>query len=342
MKYKVKKHILSMILYIVGFLAGLVLLLLLEQPFLIAFLAILALLPCIFLPLFFLSYKKLVFKAYCICSGVEKGNAIPIRFKMENPTFSPFFLCDITFTVNNLYFPNELTHFLSIHVSPKSNDEVKVPIDTAHVGIVRLSVSEVRVSDLLHFFSVTLPFTPKLEVPVFPEERMKEDLPATPASDGLDEYTESDSKGNISSDIKEIREYQPGDRLQRIHWKLSAKLDDLFVKEMAHTSVLSLVLLPELYRDNIEETVSTLLGSIKILQQREERFEVCLYNHAAVDFSFLTAFDEASKTEAIIRLYYLPLYDEKNLAKDAFFASGVKKATVIQIIGDEVIVHPME
>ena len=339
---RIKKHYLSMILYALGFITMSALLILIEQPFLLAFILVYVLLPVLLLPLFFRSVKNTSFRAYCPAAYVEKEHNIPVIFELKNPTLCPFFLCEIDFKVKNLYYDNEYQHHLAIHVLPKNTEKISVPIENIYIGMVKTEITNVALTDLLHFFTYSLPVTQIVEVPVFPVETEQDDLPATPSSDGLDEYTESDSKGNISSDIKEIRQYQPGDRLQRIHWKLSAKLDDLFVKEMAHTSVLSLVLLPELTKDNIEETVSTLLGCIKTLQNREERFELCLFNSGSVDFTFLPMVDEESKTEALIRLYYLPLYDEKKAALDAFFNSGVKKATVISVCGSEVTVYPSE
>ncbi len=337
-----KKHTLSMILYALGFVTMLALLLIMEQPFLLAFLIVYVLIPVLLLPLYFRTVTKTSFRTYCPASYVEKEHDIPLYFELINPTISPFFLCEIDFNVKNLYYENEFNHHLAIHVLPKNTEKITVPIENSYIGMVKCEITKVAITDLLHFFTYSLPGKYVVEVPVFPIESEQEDLPATPSSDGLDEYTESDSKGNISSDIKEIRQYQPGDRLQRIHWKLSAKLDDLFVKEMAHTSILSLVLLPELNRENIEQTVSTLLGCIKTLQNREERFEICLFNSASVDFTFLPMVDESAKTEALIRLYYLPLYEEKTAALDAFYHSSVKKATVISICGEEITVYPSE
>ena len=333
---KLKVHILTIVLYVLGLIAALALFLLMEQPFLLAFLVIFFVLPAVLLPLFFASFKKASFRSFCPAAYVEKGNRIPLFAEVINPTVCPFFLTDIEFTVNNLYHPNEYEHTLSVHVLPRKTEKVQIPLETSFIGMICVKFNRISFSDPLHFFSYAVPLEDKTEVPVFPPETIREDLPATPAADGIDEFTESDLKGNISSDIKEIRQYQPGDRLQRIHWKLSAKLDDLFVKEMAHTSILSLVLLPELTEGDIEATVSTLRGCIKVLLNREERFEVCLYHHGFVDFNFLPVTDDASTMEALIRLYYLPLYKEKNAARNAYFNSGIKQATVISIRGENV------
>ena len=61
-----------MIAYALGFVFLLVLFLLMEQPFLLAFLVLYFAVACILLPLFFLSYRKLSFQAYSRVSSVDK------------------------------------------------------------------------------------------------------------------------------------------------------------------------------------------------------------------------------------------------------------------------------
>ena len=43
-------------------------------------------------------------------------------------------------------------------------------------------------------------------------------------------------KGNDRSEVYDMREYQPGDDVRSIHWKLSSKLDTLIVKEPGNSS----------------------------------------------------------------------------------------------------------
>ena len=351
---KFKVHYVSIIVYIIFLLTLIALVILLEQPFLLVFSLVLFILPAVLLPLFFSSVKKptvllesdstevFYSKVSEIPSPFREGKKIKVSYgfdvtvSVDNPTYCPFFLCDLKYTINNLYYPNNFIQNLSVHVLPKYREDVIITADVDTVGMIRIDLLEVAYTDLLHFFTYVVPLKNKLELPVIPEENEASDLPVTPAADGLDEYTESDLKGEISSDVKEIRQYQPGDRLQRIHWKLSAKLDELFVKEMAHTSVLSLVLLPELNKSDISATAATLLGCIKELNKREQRFEVCLYNHTSVDFTFYTIVDdEETLREVFIQMYYLPLYDEPFAAKHDYYAAGEKNATIISIHGDD-------
>lgn len=47
-----------------------------------------------------------------------------------------------------------------------------------------------------------------------------------------DEY-DKDRGGDDSSEVFDVRSYRPGDRISRIHWKLSARSDELYMKEFS-------------------------------------------------------------------------------------------------------------
>lgn len=54
-----------------------------------------------------------------------------------------------------------------------------------------------------------------------------------------------DKAGEDSAEIYEVREYRAGDRLQKVHWKLSAKENALYIKEFSYPIGAAVVLLLE-------------------------------------------------------------------------------------------------
>lgn len=50
-----------------------------------------------------------------------------------------------------------------------------------------------------------------------------------------DEWETLPRKGKDVGEVHDLREYQPGDSMRAVHWKLSAKLDELIVKENGDT-----------------------------------------------------------------------------------------------------------
>ncbi len=330
-----KKHWFSIIGYILGILILWACIVIFRQPFLLMLLFLLIILPALSIWCFHLVVSKLKVNIYSEVPAVENGNTVPLVLECENGSFFPLFACIFEFTLQNFYKPNEIVHKLSLPILPRKKNRIQIPVETAICGMLSLDAKALYISDYLHFITKEFAIPQKVQVPVLPATT-DVTLPSTaPVTDGMEEFTESDNKGNLSSDIKEIREYRPGDRLQRIHWKLSAKLDDLLVKEMAHTTILSLVVLPECNREQIQDTSIVLRSVMEQLWKREERYEVCLYNAAACDFSYFLITEESQITETLIHFFYMPLYEGSDEAKEAYFASAQKSAVILQICGTE-------
>lgn len=63
-------------------------------------------------------------------------------------------------------------------------------------------------------------------------------------------------KGNDRSEIYDIREYQDGDDVRSIHWKLSEKTDKLIVRESSEPSHYDVVVIPDFAHYNCDREVS--------------------------------------------------------------------------------------
>ena len=303
-----------------------------EQPALLLFIFVLTLIIPVSIIIFSIVSKKIEFFFYSKTPYVEEPNKPVFIFEYQNSAPVGLFTCDIEFTVQNAFFPNNDEHKVTVSLSRKSN-KFFIPIEADEIGLIQVNVKKVVLYDYLSFLKKEIPFDQMISIPILPKERNIGDFPPAVPKDGSDEFVESDNTGNISSDIKEIREYRPGDRLQRIHWKLSAKLDDLFVKEMAHTSTLAIVLLPELTKSEIHDTSSTLLSCIKRMTEKRERFELCIYNDKLCDFSYFYVTNDDEIIEAMTHFYCQPLYSGTNNALEAFVRSSQKEATIIHIHG---------
>ncbi len=306
-----------------------------EQPLLVLFIFMLIIPIPFSVGIFISAVSKYHFSLNALSEYVEEPNPPTFVFKYNSDAHIGLFTGDLEFYVSNRYYPNETKHILSIPLIRKSNS-FSIPIESYEIGLITLKATKIVLHDYLSLITKEIDLSTEASVPILPVDRHINDFPPAVPKDGPDEYTESENIGNISSDVKEIREYRPGDRLQRIHWKLSAKLDDLFVKEMAHTSSLAIILLPELTKDKIHDTSETLLSCIKAMNEKKERFEVCIYNDKLCDYSFFTITDDEGIVEIMTHFYCQPLYEGNENALNTFTNSSNKIATIIHISGKRI------
>ena len=331
-----KIHIWSIIKYLFIFILIVFFVLVFKQNYLVFLLFPYVILPAVLIPLFLVNVRKIKVTGGAVVSGIDVGENILFFTEYENPTYFPFMKCSMTFSMNNLFYQVNKDSILNINIMPKKKDRVTLSVKTAKVGMVVFEGKGMQVTGFMGMVSIKLPVSFCVQIPVFPKTVEKTEVAEIPYSEGYDEYTEPDLKGNLSSDIKEIREYRPGDRLARIHWKLSAKMDDLEVKEMERTSVMSLVIVPELEKSRIEATVDMLDAVCRELANRGERFEVCLFNSVVCSFDYYIIDNEESLKECYREMYFLPLYDSADMAKEAYYSSNQKSALLLTVYGDAV------
>ena len=332
-----KIHIWSIIKYIIGFLLLIIFIIIFKQNYLVFLLFPYVILPAGLIPAFLLNVKKVSFNGMALTGSAELGNNIIFYLEYDNPSVLPFLRCSLSFEMKNLFFENDKKNILNFAMLPKKKDRVNISVATGRCGLVVFEGNEVQITGFMGFVSTKIPAGFSVQIPVFPVNKNVITAPQTPYSEGYDEYAESDIKGNLSSDIKEIREYRPGDRISRIHWKISAKLDELAVKEMERTSVMSLVVIPELEKTKISETIDTLNAIAKDLASKDERFEICLYNDTVCDFDYYVIDNEEALLECYRNLYFLPLYENRGAAVEAFLASHQAASLLLTVYGDKIV-----
>ena len=102
-----------------------------------------------------------------------------------------------------------------------------IPLDTSHCGSYSYKMLRLEIYDLFGFFRITRNINKDNEFLVKPVPSMPEVMP-----DMYGFKAKSLRKAKLpNTEIYDIREYQTGDPVKSIHWKMSAKKDKLLVKE---------------------------------------------------------------------------------------------------------------
>lgn len=166
--------------------------------------------------------------------------------KLHNPTWFVSLDVKVKLLFCNTLFGTEGTRVISVPVHARGGYTLTLPIIPGYPGIIRLEAESVRIKDIMgfHFFKKHMGVSGELIV--MPRNIGDINYDAVNLDQGMLESEESTKRGNDFSDVQEIREYIPGDKLMSIHWKLSAKRDILMVKDRVSMSDRQLVILPEL------------------------------------------------------------------------------------------------
>ncbi len=160
---------------------------------------------------------------------------------VDNPSVLFANNCVIYITVSNALFGKKNIHSINLPINPLMESTVDYPVKSPHCGVITVSIDSICIYDFFNIFRLKKDFNVIREITIFPNMEILDDEFTMDFSEGYDNLEESTIKGNESSEVSDIREYIPGDKLQNIHWKLSAKKELLMVKE--HISLTSTQLL---------------------------------------------------------------------------------------------------
>lgn len=171
---------------------------------------------------------------------------------VENPLWMPALQARIELVIGNPFLESFSRQRVCLPVRAHGKSEMNLPLVSTGAGMIRLTAERMEIQDILGLLWVTADTLAELEYTVYPKTDAAEGKETQQLSGGISESEEGSTRGNDFSEVSDIREYIPGDRLKDIHWKLSAKRDVLMVKERVNLSQSRLVLLLDLSGDSIQ------------------------------------------------------------------------------------------
>lgn len=310
-----------------------------RQAFLALFIIILSILPLISIFINRFVINNITVTVTQNSHSVTINNPIQLRLNITNSCLFPVLNCHINFRYANLYYPNDKANIISLPAIPRKTTTISFPFDTAHLGMNEFSFYSIETTDFLHLTSIQKPLNCYLQVAVMPEivkEKYLINLPAFADDDEDEQYI---SYGQPTHDLKETREYQPGDSLKNIHWKLSAKTDGLTVKVFENSAGRTFMLLPELSKDSLDETLKKLYSFAEYLISTCEIFKILVFDANNRSFAPLTIENHDDLDNALLSLYFAAAYEIKFFALDTFQELNPDNYCCIYIKADKVIYH---
>lgn len=180
---------------------------------------------------------------------VTRGRSLPLRLGVINRSLIPVAQMKIVMEKKD-GLNRDIKSLQRLYgLDGREKREIKLDLSGEHCGRMEYYLRKVRVYDYLGICAWTIRRKQKAELWVLPrvENLDGEELKLIlQEGTGFAQYTDD-------GDAYEIRDYSMGDRLHRVHWKLSARMEELQIRESnGHGGKATLFLLTD-FRTGPEE-----------------------------------------------------------------------------------------
>ncbi|MDE7328057.1 MAG: DUF58 domain-containing protein, partial [Lachnospiraceae bacterium] len=193
----------------------------------------------VFLPLLFLIFRvgangmKTVVEIPV--QVVKKGDLFCVRFRVQGGHLFPVGPVVVWFLHRNC--ATRKWKKKKLIFSPDGEESYELYAGSEYCAQYAFFVKKARIYDMFRIFSKKIPVVEcgQLEggVTVLPEAFAMEGYPVRPNPNVMveGEIYSGTKSGDDASELFDIRTYAPGDKLNRIHWKLTGKFGQVMVKE---------------------------------------------------------------------------------------------------------------
>lgn len=266
---------------------------------------------------------------YCIAKNVAvKSERMPkTLIRGEKMKFEQTVINTAYVPVSNIYIKttykynnNDIStsEYVNVAVKSKEKSRINKEVRLNYAGQLSVSTKGTYIADPLMLFKFVLKEYSEEKIEILPVLNEPDNYVLYSNMGDLqssNEYSKK-RKGDDTSEIFDLRGYVNGDSLNRIHWKLSAKEDELLVKDFSMPISRSNCILVELNRPKSEEDRKNLNGIYEMAYAignlaclKEMRFKLAFYSDILGDLKILDIISYDELIEAIRMLIGEAAYD---------------------------------
>lgn len=178
-----------------------------------------------------ISGKTLRFTAHS-ADPIRRGNDFLYRFEIINDSKLPVLSATLPLVIKNLLTGESQQENIRFSTGNGKEHFLKIPYHAAHTGCLELSAASVRIEEPFGIFTKTRKVNFSMRRYVFPNEGSYELSHNQIYQYDMESYKYSqDKSGSDTSETFDVREYERGDNIKSIHWKLTAKSGDVMIRE---------------------------------------------------------------------------------------------------------------
>jgi len=252
----------------------------------------------------------------------EKNEEFELLLRLCNPTHFVSRNSMITLIFQNSFCEGELTRHivLPIHAADFRGNSgetgIRIRFRGEHCGRIQCVITEFTIYDWLGIAAFEKKLVAGSSVDIVPRE-LEVQVNTEHMGGGVGECEEQPvvTGTEESTEVSELRNYRPGDRLQRVHWKLSSKQEDYLVKEFLTPSDHEITVLLDYSKEETEAVIELFYAvllklcragiSYEVQFPTEDGLQSLLVDQEAQTLEVLRAVYEEAPTETdVYAMYY--------------------------------------
>ena len=249
--------------------------------------------------------KKITAELHIESKSGSAGQNIPLKLYITNKTKFPVSCAEVQLEIKVTSAKKPEIIRINTPIFPDNRQLMTTSFSSEHFGIINISLAKITLYDILKLSrfkvkksSITYDKEPVL---VLPDPLELSSVLTDYSDSGLDSEIYSDIKpGDDPSEIFAIRDYTDGDRMSRIHWKLTAKQDKLMVKDYSLPLCDGCLLIVDTYTDSSKEispklydTVIEAAVSLSSLMMNENmRHRIAFYKESTSELEELPVYSD--------------------------------------------------
>ncbi|QNU65303.1 DUF58 domain-containing protein [Ruminiclostridium herbifermentans] len=214
---------------------------------------------------------------------IVKGESLKLIVKLYNEDFLIFPYVFVSFFGSHSHF-NAESYSQSLAITPFSKKEFVFDMECKYRGQYEIGISDIYIEDFLGLIRLKYKIPETKKIIVYPNivYLSKFDIFSNSCSD-----SQNFSLGIVEdvNNIKDLRNYTYGDSLRRIHWKQTAKNNQLMVKNYQSTTDVNLNILLDLRHGKYSEDINIIIED-KLIEAVISVVHYYLFKNVAINYIY--------------------------------------------------------
>ncbi|MBO6116415.1 MAG: DUF58 domain-containing protein [Ruminococcus sp.] len=165
-------------------------------------------------------------------STASKHENFPVQLRIQNRSPFPIGKANAHIEYYNV-FNNSINSFdLQMPIQPLNSQSASFQLNSRYCGMLNITCAYITIYDPLRIFKFRVGKNKSTQIGILPEgQAIGGEVSYVDRITEESEVFSEFKPGDDPSEVFDLRGYHPGDKLNRIHWKLSSKRSDFIVKD---------------------------------------------------------------------------------------------------------------